>query len=360
MLPTRSAHALAPFAGTFLATIVGPLCTVALLAASTGANAQSPATPAVQLTRLDQGRIEVRLGDQLWTTFQPQTAARKPFFDPVFAPDGTQLTRDIRWDLAKTTKEYDHLHHKGIWIAIDQLHVDPSPGEGTSAAVPSVSPPAEKAGGHGSGLNYWLETHVIRNVSTDIEHGNALRITNEWLGTNEQPVLTEQTLVTFHPDGLMEFRITLTATQAAIRFGDTKEGFLAIRVGDSLREQATGTITGANGDVGEKACWGRPNAWIDYSGTVDGKLAGVTMFDDPANFRTSRYHVRAYGLFAINPFGPQSYSNGDDPSELFVLQPGQPLTLRYGLFSHTGDAVAANIPAAYARFLRVAPAATSP
>src|SRR5437764_56224 len=78
--------------------------------------------------------------------------------------------------------------------------------------------------------------------------------------------------------------IDLTAGVAPVVFGDTKEGAMGVRVHDQMREQkGNGRLTNAEGKVGEKDCWGQFSAWCDYSGTVNGKKVGVTIFDDPKN-----------------------------------------------------------------------------
>ena len=63
-----------------------------------------------------------------------------------------------------------------------------------------------------------------------------------------------------------------TAEYGDVKFGDTKEGgIVAFRMNDELREQGgTGKITTSEGAVGEKAAWGKPAAWCDYTGTLEG------------------------------------------------------------------------------------------
>jgi hypothetical protein len=151
---------------------------------------------------------------------------------------------------------------------------------------------------------------------------------------------------------VVDFDITLTAVQKVV-FGDSKDGFFGIRLRPVLQEDTgTGHISNADGLKGEKALWGRPSNWCDYSGSIGDEKVGVTILDDPRNPRHPvRWHARAYGLFAANPFGAAAFSGDktqDSPTE---LEPGKSLRFRYRLIIHPGDAAAANIPAQWDRYV---------
>jgi hypothetical protein len=79
----------------------------------------------------------------------------------------------------------------------------------------------------------------------------------------------------------IDFDVTLHAVPQVV-FGDTKEGFFALRLRDELSElTGTGKMTNAAGQTGMALIWGHRSPWVDYSGTLDGRAVGIAIFDHP-------------------------------------------------------------------------------
>lgn len=209
---------------------------------------------------------------------------------------------------------YDHPHHKGIWLSIDEVN----------------------------GIKFWNEDGRI--VSKQVEvvraQGNpaVFKATNHWLKADGNPLVEQVTTWSVYADRFLTCDVTFKAVDERVTFGDTKEGMFAIRLPNSMREFiSAGPVTNAEGVVGTAPCWGKESNWIDYVGKVDGHDLGVALLDHPGNPRRSRYHVRDYGLFAINPFGVHAYTNKEIPESPLVLEPKTDgARFRYGLYVHNG------------------------
>lgn len=213
----------------------------------------------------------------------------------------------------KNKNAYDHKHHRGVWVSVDEVN----------------------------GIRYWNEDGVIRPESVEVTNddtaGRTLKLVNSWLGEDGQLVVRETTTHRFLPSHLIVTEIKFTNPgDGPVTFEDTKEGLFGVRMADELRERESGRITDAEGRAGEGEVWGHENRWVDYSGTKAGHTVGVTLFDHSANSRRSRYHVRGYGLFAINPFGQHAYSKNTQPENHLVLKKGESAAFTYGLWLH-GD-----------------------
>ena len=138
---------------------------------------------------------------------------------------------------------------------------------------------------------------------------------------------------------------------------------MGVRVSDAFRTQLKdgGTITSSTGEVvkapakGTLSVWGKPADWHDYSGLVDGKPAGVAVFDAPTNPARALWHTRDYGLLAANPFGRagSGFPAAKGKTDLVKLAKGDHLKLRYGIYTHAGDAAAGKVAEAYAAFAKM-------
>lgn len=142
--------------------------------------------------------------------------------------------------------------------------------------------------------------------------------------------------------------------ETALTFGDTKEGTMAARLADwmVMTHKSKGRVLdGARrvlNSAGDRdaAAWGRRAAWVDYFSPGGGEIYGVAIFDHPENPRHPVWwHVRAYGLFAANPFGRHDFENiKNQPraGELVVPAGGQ-VHLPYRFYFHEGDPATAGV-----------------
>ncbi len=278
---------------------------------------------------------EVLLGGQLFTRYDVTTGPNKPYFYPIQAFGGKHLTR--RWPLEQIPgEEKDHPHHRGLWF--------------THGAM--------------NGIDFWTEEktsekHPVGAVKhrsfTTLQSGQVqgtLGATSDWVGPDGKTIATDVRTIFVTPLSqggvLLDFSVTLTAIGGPLRWGDTKEGTLAIRVPESMRadKPGGGTLINAEGLSGA-ALWGKKSAWNDYFGPVGGETLGMAIFDHPENLRyPTTWHSRTYGLFAANPFGLHDFDpTGKTPKDSgdLLTPEGKSVTFRYRVYFHRGDTQAAQV-----------------
>jgi len=271
----------------------------------------------------------------------------KPHFLSLHSPSGAQLTRPIVPD------EKDHPHQSAMWFT----HGDVIPeGVALQFKVKNVEGVDFWAVGEGRGRQ------KVTGVAVGVSGSDcAIAQTKvEWVTADGQKLLEETRVIRLHErEGawLLIFDIDLKAVAGAITFGDTKEGSFGVRVHPDIREAAKkgGTLENAEGNRGEKAIWGFPSAWCDYSGPVDGKIVGVAIFDHPQNAYPARWHSRGYGLMAANPFGRNrsGFPDAKGRTDLVKLAKGESLKLRYGLLLHEGNAKDGKVADHYAAYVKL-------
>jgi hypothetical protein len=176
----------------------------------------------------------------------------------------------------------------------------------------------------------------------DIKPGKksgSIEMTFNWNAPEKGTLLEEKRVTAFSIAKdlrIIDVDSTFTA-KAAVKFGDTKEGFFAIRVADSMAGKNGGIMTNSEGAQTEKNVWGKRADWVDYDGAVDGQKVGIVMFDNPANLNhPPRWHSRDYGLFAVNPFGAVQFDKTAAPGG-YSMREGEQLRFRYRVIIHPGD-----------------------
>ena len=284
-----------------IARIISLFATLAL------ANAGS-AAEIVKLSRTDDS-VAVTVNGKEFTSYLFAKSLPKPYFFPVRAADNALLTRPIVGENYKG----DHPHHKGIWVSVDEINE----------------------------IQFWAEKGKIENRGVELIAGEGnpaiLRVKNHWLDRSGGDLILETTTISIFANRMMAYDINFKMVGGEVNFRDTKEGLFGFRLAESQREdKGNGKVTNADGKQGTKECWGQRSAWVDYTGPIDGKEYGVTIFDHPGNFRPSRYHVRNYGLFSASPFGESAYTNGKEPAVNDVFKKDIELRLRYAIFFHEG------------------------
>jgi hypothetical protein len=295
------------------------------------------ARPQVAL-KPDGDHIAVSIHGEPFTNFYTGPAYPKPFLAPLRTASGLTVTRKFPMENVPGETR-DHPHHRGLFIGFHDIN----------------------------GVNFWENEFnyttnnrgkiVLRHVD-NVKPGRksgSITATFAWVDTKGSPILDEHRTMTFSGTGdtrTIDVDLTLTAVVDA-HFADDKDGFFAIRVADSMTEKNGGTITNSDGAVSEKKAWGKRANWVDYDGTVDGKKVGIAMFDNPENYNhPPRWHVRGYGLFAVNPFmvkdaDPQSSDHGG-----YDLTAGKSLRFRYRVIIHAGDVPMKKIDRWYADYAK--------
>ncbi len=303
--------------------------------------------------------IAFKFGDELITTYVIATSAAKPYFYPLNAPGGIPVTRP--WPMVKGVKgeTIDHVHQKSAWFC----HGDVIP-EGLVMKTRSSDKRVE-------GVDFWSESPGHgKMVCVDVGEPKTVSKTevslptkNEWRTPDGVKILDESRTINVRKldkGYLIVLDVDFHASVCAITFGDTKEGAVGVRVpdGTALQSKTGGVITSSDGKtaaVGAKdnlPLWGIVADWHDYSGKVGEAGAGVAIFDDATNAHRSVWHTRAYGLMAANPFGraKSGFPAVKDKKELVAIAKGGHLKLRYGIYTHTGDAKAGEVAEAFGSF----------
>jgi hypothetical protein len=113
---------------------------------------------------------------------------------------------------------------------------------------------------------------------------------------------------------------------------------------------AQGHIVNSEGQK-DNNTWGKRASWCDYYGPVNGQIVGVAIFDHPSNPRhPSWWHVRDYGLFAVNPFGIHDFEKKPAGAGDLVIPAGQTVTFKYRFYFHKGDEKQGKVADRYAEY----------
>lgn len=275
-----------------------------------------PARAAVTVEKADD-RVTILADGKPFATYLTKSGS-KPIVWPIHGPTGKLMTRSWPMDQTVEGEKKDHIHQRSLWFTHGDVN----------------------------GIDFWSEGkgRIEHKEFVKVEGGpEAVIVTkNDWLSPDGSKLICQdQRTFTFgatDSQRWIDVAIEVKATAGPVVFGDTKEGSFGVRVPDSMRVEAFkgGKIINSDGLV-NFAAWGKPAAWVDYHGPVDGETLGIAILNHPSSFRyPTPWHVRTYGLFAANPFGLNDFTGGKAKGE-YTLPEGETLKLRYRVLLHSGD-----------------------
>jgi len=240
-------------------------------------------------------------------------------------------------------EQQDHPHHRGIWFGHQGVGGSDLWHEAASRELEG-----EQKEKYLAGLGAIAHTGFAE-VSARADRV-VIRSSNDYLNSAGKQLMADRRVMIFRmSDGelVVDFDIQLLAKYGDVELKDMKDAGLNIRVPTSMSlTHGDGQIINSVGDRDAKA-WSKSATWVDYSGPVDGQQLGIAFLNHPSSFRhPTRWHVRGYGLFTANAFGPMSL-NPSQPSGTFTLKSGQSVDLRHRIIFHKGDHQTAAIAKAY-------------
>lgn len=317
---------------TFLAAVLDRVPAEGEVAFVLGPPPPEPDSPGIALQARGDD-VAVMLHGRPFADYRPKAGPR-PFYWPLIGPTGKPFTRAYPMDREAPGEKRDHPHHRSMWFTHGKVN----------------------------GVDFWAETKgqgTIVETSRQILPGSpavgVIRTADDWVGPDGKVVCTDERTATFYHTNtahILDFALTIKATNGPVTFGDTKEGMFGLRVASSMDVDAKkgGKIINAEG-VTDAAAWGKPSAWVDYTGPVDGETVGIAILNHPDSFRyPTTWHVRTYGLFAANPFGWHDF--GKKESGEHTIPAGESIRFAYRVILHKGDTASADLPAAFAAYAK--------
>ena len=304
-----------------------------------------PSSAQVELEAVGSDHVAISINGQPFSDFFVGSSYPKPFLAPLRSATGTVVTR--RFPMEEVEGETrDHPHHRGLWIGYGSVN-GINFWENETNSKTSVGNPNQK------GLVRLLRPEQVKSG----KKSGQITAAFGWQAPEGEDILVEERKMTFYADEKIR-RVDIEATFTAktkVTFADTKEGFFAIRVADSMDGKHGGILTNSEGAQTEKDVWGKRADWADYSGTVEGQKLGIVIFDNPHNYNhPPRWHARDYGLFAVNPFGVADFDKQSKQKGGHSLRTGESLRFRYRVIVHSGDVSKKTIADWYAKYVKEA------
>jgi len=268
---------------------------------------------------VEDKQIRVTVAGKLFTCYKFDPVQKYPYFFPL---NGPITDRSVT---TETSQPYPH--HHSLFFGCDRV----------------------------SGGNYWQESNEhgqIVSAGPKIVEAKGERVVIEdrcrWTRPGApDPFSEKRTIVITAPDAkrrLIDVTITLTA-ESDVHIEKTNHALFAGRIAPHLCAEKGGRLVNAEGDVGEKATFGKKSAWCDYSGNNHGTVEGMAILDWPKNrWSPCPWFTRDYGFFSPTPMfwlGPEGVR----------FKKGESVTLKYRVVVHAGNEKDADVAGVFKRWI---------
>ena len=294
----------------------------------------------VKIVKPDKDKkVDVFIGEKLFTSFIYPDSLEKPVLFPVHAANGIIVTRGFPLD-PQPDDPTDHPHHIGMWFTFENVN-------GLDFWNNSYAIPAEKKHLYG-----WIKTDRI--LETTSGRKGILAYHAYWTNQNKEVLLEETTRFEFSGTSRQRTidRVTTLKANVDVNFADAKDGLLGIRLAHALQlptdkdqeftdnkgnltvikggtdKIANGNYISSEGKLGDSV-WSTRGRWCKIFGKMGKDSISVTIIDHPLNPNYPTFwHARGYGLFAANPLGEKIFTNGKSSKNL-SLKNGESVSFRY-------------------------------
>ena len=286
-------------------------------------------------------KLDIFIDGKYFTSYlYADSILRKPVLFPILTASEKRITRG--YPIAPNPGErMDHPHHYGLWFNHGNVNnID----FWNSAIIPKKPD-----------MRYGRINHE-KFLKVESGHTGTLQVEKEWRNHMNELVVNEQTTYVFSGDAnkrIITHTTTLSAPLVDVLFKDSKEGMFAMRVrrelelvsdepvvlfDDSLfaheseipvNTDVSGKYLNSKGLNTYPEIWGKRAKWMQLAGIVNNDSISICMFDHSDNLNhPPHWMVRDYGLFGLNPFGSNIYTEGKEQFN-FTLKKGNSVTFKH-------------------------------
>ena len=225
--------------------------------------------------------MTVEINGKLFTEYRFKEPQR-PFFYPVIGPTGEPVMRHWPVENSDPNDARDHVHQKSLWF--------------THGAV--------------NGIDFWSDGKgtIVHDKFLEVSSGpqsGVITSQNKWVAPDGKIILTDTRTHRFYndPDGtIMDWEITLHASNGQVTFGDTKEGSMAIRLAPTMQlggKVGKGHIINSEG-VTDNATWSKRRRLVS---TTTGRSRARSSASRSSTIPTTR-GTRRGGMSATTACSP--------------------------------------------------------